>query len=68
MTKKELNNLPIGTIVYNGHAEGEIIADSAGKYIEVWIPINSMSDDSRYCDERPEFWEPMEDLITEGRL
>lgn len=61
MTKKELNNLPIGTIVYNGHVEGEIKADRAGKYIEVWIPINSMSNDSRYFDERPEFWEPMGD-------
>lgn len=61
MTRKELNDLPIGTLIYNGHTEGTIKKDCAGKYIEVWIPIRAMSDDSKHFDERPGYWMKLDD-------
>lgn len=61
MTRSELNNLPVGSLVYNGHTEGVIKKDCAGKYIEVWIPINSMSDESKHFDERPSNWSELND-------
>lgn len=56
MTRKELMELEPGTMLYNGHTEGEIKMDGKIKVIEVWIPIDRMSDWSRYFDERPDNW------------
>ena len=57
MTKKELQQLEEGTILYNGHTEAEIKMDGNIKVLEIWIPISSMSNDSHHFDERPENWE-----------
>lgn len=62
MTKKELMELKDGTLIYNGHAEGVIRTDCGVKCIEVLIPINSMSNESRHVDERPDYW----GLLEEG--
>lgn len=61
MTIKELKKLPVGTLIYNGHSEGVIRDDCGVKVIEVLIPIDSMSNNSRHYDEKPEYWEPLED-------
>lgn len=56
MTKKELQELKDGTLLYNGHVEGVIINDCGLKCIQVLIPIHAMNDDARHFDERPENW------------
>ena len=60
MTIKELESLKVGTLLYNGHVEGEIKIDYGIKCIEILIPIQHMSNDSNHIDERPEFWDIME--------
>lgn len=60
MTRKELSELEVGTLIYNGRHEGEIKMDGKNKVIEIWIPISSMSDESNRFDERPYNWEVME--------
>lgn len=60
MTKKELEQLPVGTLVRNGRTEGMIQMDGWTKVIEIWIPINTMSNDSAQFDERPEYWSVLE--------
>lgn len=57
MKKAELKELKDGTLVYNGHAEGTIRTDCGVKCIEILIPIDGMSNDSRHYDEKPEWWE-----------
>lgn len=61
MKKKELEELKIGTWVYNGHSEGIILMDGKIKGIEIFIPIYGMNNDSRHFDDRPEEWELMDD-------
>lgn len=61
MTRKELEKLEVGTLLYNGHTEGTIRMDGNRKVIEVWIPISAMSDDSKHFDERPDNWMILED-------
>ena len=56
MTRKELNALKDGTLIYNGHAEGMIRTDCSVKCIEILIPINGMNNSSKHYDERPELW------------
>ena len=58
MTKKELEGLKPGTVLYNGHTEGVIKMDGKIKCIEVLIPIYGMSNDSNHVDERPDgtYW------------
>lgn len=57
MTRKELENLPVGTLLYNGRNEGEIKMDGKIKVIEVWIPISGMSNDAVDYNDRPENWD-----------
>jgi len=61
MKVKELKALPIGTLVYNGHTEGIITEDCGEKGISIFISIAGMSNDSSNFDERPEYWEPLDD-------
>lgn len=61
MTRKELENLPVGTLLYNGRKEGEIKMDGKIKVIEVWIPIYGMSNDAIDYNDRPENWSVLED-------
>lgn len=56
MTKKELEALDVGTMVYNGHTEGVIAKDGDLKVIEIWIPIHGMSNDAKDFNERPLNW------------
>ena len=58
MTKKELEALEVGTVLFNGHTEGVIKMDGDIKVIEVYIPIYAMSNDANHFDERPEWWIP----------
>lgn len=60
MTKKELENLPVGTILYNGRTEGEIKMDGKIKVIEIWIPIYGMSNGAVDYNDRPENWSVLE--------
>lgn len=60
MTKKELEALKVGTLVYNGHSEGVVKMDGKIKGIEIFIPIYGMSNDSNHVDERPEGWDVLE--------
>lgn len=61
MTKRELEELRAGTLVYNGHTEGIIKMDGKIKGIEIFIPIHGMSDDSNRIDERPTWWDVLDD-------
>lgn len=61
MTRKELQELNVGTIVYNGRTEGEIKMDGKTKVIEINIPISWMSNDSRDYNDRPENWMVIEE-------
>ena len=61
MTRKELQELNVGTIVYNGQTEGEIKMDGKTKVIEIYIPISGMSNDSRDYNDRPENWMVIEE-------
>ena len=61
MTKKELENLEVGTLLYNGRTEGVIKMDGKIKVIEIWIPINGMSNDANNFDDRPENWSALEE-------
>ena len=62
MTKKELMQLKDGTLLYNGHTEGEVKTTSNGiKCIEVLIPIATMDNNANYFDDRPEWWDILED-------
>lgn len=61
MTRQELKDLKDGTIVYNGHVEGEIRTVNGGeKVIEVWYSIDSMSDDANDRNARPDDWTVLE--------
>ena len=60
MKKKDLEELKVGTWIYNGHQEGIIKMNGKIKGIEIFIPIYGMNDDSRHFDDRPEEWELME--------
>lgn len=60
MTRKELESLKIGTLLYNGHTEGVIKAHDGIKYIEILIPIQDMSNSSNHIDDRPEYWDVLE--------
>lgn len=61
MTKKELEQLKVGTLVYNGHTDGRIGMDGRTKVIVIRMPINTMSNDSKDFDERPEYWTVLEE-------
>ena len=61
MTKKELTQLEVGTLLYNGHREGVIRMDGKINGIELFIPIYGMSNDSNEYDERPEPWYVLEE-------
>ena len=61
MTRKELQELNVGTIVYNGRTEGEIKMDGKTKVIEIYIPISGMSNDSSDYNDRPENWMVIEE-------
>lgn len=61
MTKKELEQLKDGTLLYNGRTEGVIKTDGKIKVIEIQIPIYAMCNDSRHYDERPDNWSVLED-------
>lgn len=61
MTREELKALKDGTILYNGHVEGEIRTVNGGeKVIEVWYSIDSMSNDSNDYNKRTELWSVIE--------
>lgn len=61
MTKKELQALKDGTLIYNGNSEGRIISDNGIKCIEIYIPIHGMSNDAKDFDSRPEWWSVLEE-------
>lgn len=61
MTKKELQELPVGTLLYNGRTEGIIRMDGRDKVIEVFIPISAMSNDAKDFNDRPEWWSVLEE-------
>lgn len=61
MKRSELEQLKVGTLVYNGHTEGVVKMDGNIKVIEVYIPICAMNNDSKHYDERPEYWNKLED-------
>lgn len=61
MTRKELEALKPGTLIYNGHTEGVIKMDGGEKVIVVQIPIKYMTDDSKHFDERPDNWMTLDD-------
>lgn len=61
MKKKELEELKVGTWIYNGHQEGIIKMHGKIKGIEIFIPFYGMNNDSRHFDDRPEEWELMDD-------
>lgn len=56
MTKKELLELKVGTLIYNGRVEGEIMMYGGEKCIEIIYPINSMHDSHKDYNERPDNW------------
>lgn len=56
MARTDLQNLEVGTLLYNGHTEGKIVMDGGIKVIEVYIPIYGMSNDAIDFNERPEHW------------
>jgi len=60
MTKQELMNLPVGTLLYNCEFEAEVKMDGNLKCIEILIPICDMSNDSRNSICRPETWDVIE--------
>lgn len=60
MTKKELEALKVGTVVYNGHSEGIITMDGKIKGIQIFIPIYGLNDESRYIDDRADEWDILE--------
>ena len=60
MTKKELQELEAGTLLFNGHHEGVIRMDGKEKVIEILIPISGMSNDSTHLEEQPIHWSAME--------
>lgn len=61
MTRKELMQLKDGTLLYNGHTEGEVKTSNGIKCIEVLIPIATMDNNANYFDDRPEWWDILED-------
>lgn len=61
MTRKELMQLKDGTLLYNGHTEGEVKTSNGIKCIEVLIPIATMDNNANYFDDRPEWWGILED-------
>ena len=61
MTKKELMKLEDGTLLYNGRNEGTVRTAYGEKCIEILIPISSMWNDSNDYNDRPEWWEILED-------
>lgn len=61
MTKKELQGLKDGTLVYNGNTEGRIITDCGIKCIEIYIPICGMSNDAIEFNDRPVWWSVIEE-------
>jgi len=61
MTVKELMQLKDGTLVYNGHSEGVIKTEYGIKVIETSIQISTMSNDANHYDEKPEFWDVLDD-------
>lgn len=61
MTKKELQGLKDGTLLYNTHTEGRIVTDCGVKCIEIYIPICGMSNDAREFDDRPQYWDVIEE-------
>ena len=60
MTKKELEALKVGTLLYNGHSEGIITMNGKTKGIQIFIPIHGMNDESRYIDDRADEWDILE--------
>lgn len=56
MTVKELQQLEVGTLLYNGKTEGVIKMDGNIKVIELYIQIGTMSNLSNDYNERPENW------------
>ena len=60
MTRQELMDLPVGTLLYNCEYEGEVKMDGKFKCIEILIPIKYMDDDSRDSICRPETWDVLE--------
>lgn len=61
MTKFQLQQLKVGTLIYNGRTEAVIKMDGNTKCIEVMIPIDSMSNASNDFNEQPEWWDVIEE-------
>lgn len=60
MTKQELLNLPIGTILYNGEYEAAVKMDGDIKCLEILVPIYAMSNDKKNSICRQETWDVLE--------
>lgn len=60
MKRSEIQQLEVGTVLYNGHAEGVVKMDGNIKVIEVLIQVSTMSNNSPHPDERPDNWEVLD--------
>ena len=60
MTKQELEQLEVGTLIYNGRTVGEIRLDDGMKVIDILITIRDMSNDANDFNEKPEYWDVLE--------
>lgn len=60
MTIKELKELKDGTLIYNGHVEGMVRTDCGVKCVEILIPVSAMNNNARHFDEKPEYWDLIE--------
>lgn len=61
MKRSEIQQLKVGTLLYNGRTEGVVKMDGNEKVIEILIPVSSMCNGSSNYDERPEYWEVLDD-------
>ena len=61
MTRKELQQLKDGTLLYNCRKEGEIRTIDGEKCIVIEIPIRYMSNDACDYNDRPEHWDIIEE-------
>lgn len=60
MKRSEIQQLEVGTVLYNGHTEGVVKMDGNIKVIEVLIQVSTMSNNSPHPDERPDNWEVLD--------
>lgn len=64
MTIKELEALPVGTLLYNGRTEAIIRMDGniKVKVLQIDIPIYAMGNMSPDYNKRPEYWSVIEEV------